>query len=100
MLRYHDALASGRRSREYARFLGIRADRIAEGYNAVPLARIRALAASPLAPEGIPFEQRHFTVVARFVPRKNLSVLIDAHARFCQVAGPAATRARIFLISL
>jgi glycosyltransferase involved in cell wall biosynthesis len=95
LLPYHGALVAGRRSGEYARFLGIRADRIAEGYDAVSIERVRAQAGGPPAPEGTPFRDRHFTVVARFVPKKNLFVLIDAYGRYCELAGTTARALRL-----
>jgi glycosyltransferase involved in cell wall biosynthesis len=90
LLPYHGALVSGRRSRDYAEFLGMRPDRLFEGYDTVSVARIRALAQALPAPEGTPFALRHFTVVARLVPKKNLLLAIDAYARYRQAAGADA----------
>jgi glycosyltransferase involved in cell wall biosynthesis len=90
LLPYHGALVSGRRSREYVEFLGMRPDRLFEGYDTVSVARIRALAQALPAPEGTPFALRHFTVVARLVPKKNLLLAIDAYARYRQAAGADA----------
>jgi glycosyltransferase involved in cell wall biosynthesis len=90
LLPYHGALVSGRRSRDYAEFLGMRSDRLFEGYDTVSVARIRALAQAQPAPEGTPFALRHFTVVARLVPKKNLFLAIDAYARYRQAAGADA----------
>lgn len=90
LLPYHGALVSGRRSRDYAEFLGMRSDRVFEGYDSVSVARIRGLAQTRPAPEGTPFALRHFTVVARHVPKKNLLLAIDAYARYRQAAGANA----------
>jgi L-malate glycosyltransferase len=90
LLPYHGALVSGRRSREYAEFLGMRPDRLFEGYDTVSVARIRTLAKALPAPQGTPFALRHFTVVARLVPKKNLLLAIDAYARYRQAAGADA----------
>ncbi|MCI0736747.1 MAG: glycosyltransferase [Beijerinckiaceae bacterium] len=49
-------------------------------YNALSTDRIRRLAGVAKAPGGPPFESRHFTVVARMVPKKNLSMMIEAYA--------------------
>jgi glycosyltransferase involved in cell wall biosynthesis len=87
LLPYHGALVSGRRCRDYVEFLGMRSDRLFEGYDTVSVARIRALAEAQPAPEGTPFALRHFTVVARYVRKKNLSLAIDAYARYRQAAG-------------
>jgi glycosyltransferase involved in cell wall biosynthesis len=77
---YCGAVASGTRSRDYMRFLGLNEDAIKTEYNAVSLHRIRAMASAPPAPEGLPFPDRHFTIVARFVPKKNLSMALKAFA--------------------
>jgi glycosyltransferase involved in cell wall biosynthesis len=90
LLPYHGALISGRRSRDYSEFLGMRSDRLFEGYDTVSVARIRALAQAQPAPEGTPFALRHFTVVARHVPKKNLLLAIDAYARYRQAVGADA----------
>ncbi len=90
LLPYHGGLVSGRRSRDYFEFLGMRSDRLFEGYDTVSVARIRALAQAQPAPEGTPFALRHFTVVARHVPKKNLHLAIDAYARYRQAAGADA----------
>lgn len=83
-LPYCGGIASGIRSRDYMRFLGIRQDKIKTEYNAVSLNRIRTLAGAPPAPEGTPFRQRHFTIVARFVPKKNLAMAVDAYAIYAR----------------
>jgi glycosyltransferase involved in cell wall biosynthesis len=90
LMPYHGALVSGRRSRDYVEFLGMRSDRLFEGYDTVSVARIRALAEAQPAPEGTPFALRHFTVVARYVPKKNLFLALDAYARYRQAAGADA----------
>jgi L-malate glycosyltransferase len=90
LLPYHGGLIPGRRSREYAEFLGMRSDRLFEGYDTVSVARIRRLAQAPPAPEGTPFSARHFTVVARHVPKKNLFIAIDAYERYRRTAGTHA----------
>jgi glycosyltransferase involved in cell wall biosynthesis len=90
LLPYHGALVSGRRCRDYLEFLGMRSNRLFEGYDAVSVARIRAQAQTQPAPEGTPFGLRHFTVVARYVPKKNLFLAIDAYARYRQAAGADA----------
>ncbi len=88
-LPYIGAIASGVRSRDYMRFMGLRASRIQPSYNTVSLARIRMLAGSPPAPEGVDFTARHFTVVARMVPKKNVSTALKAFALYAsQVSTP------------
>lgn len=75
---YNGALASGVRSRDYMRFMGFKPERIQSAYNSVSLARIRELSAAPIAPEGMTFRERHFTLVARFVAKKNISMAVEA----------------------
>ncbi|MFN5211513.1 glycosyltransferase [Brevundimonas sp.] len=77
---YHGAIAASARSRDYLRFLGVPADRIEMHYDCVPVDAIRRLAGAPPAPDGAPFSARHFTVVARHVPKKNIGLAIEAFA--------------------
>ena len=79
---YSGALVSGRRSKEYLTFLLFSVDRIATGYDTLSIERIRRLAAADPAPKRGHFEERHFTVIARFVPKKNLPMLMDAYANY------------------
>lgn len=90
LLPYHGGLVSGRHSREYAQFLGLPDDRLFSGYDTVSVARVRADAGVPPAPDGVPFADRHFTIVARHVPKKNLSMALDAYDRYCRAAGGGA----------
>ncbi|WP_156396166.1 MULTISPECIES: glycosyltransferase family 4 protein [unclassified Caulobacter] len=79
-LPYQGALAASRRSADYLRFFGIRKDRIAHGYDSISVARIRDLAKAPPAPDGAAFEGRHFTIVARLLPKKNIALALRALA--------------------
>jgi len=87
---YGGAFVGGRRSGEYLHFLGFRAERIAFGYDTVSMARIRRLAEAPPAPEGRDHAERHFTVIARLVAKKNIGMALRAYARYCDSAGGAA----------
>jgi len=89
-LPYNGAFASGRRTAEYLHFLGFRKRPAIEGYNTLSLERVRRNAAIAPAPEGPPFHQRHFLTIARFIPKKNLPMLIRAYALYRQMAGDAA----------
>ena len=75
------ALVGGARHRDYLRMLGMPADRIALGYNAVDNEYYRSSAAdwrnSPEGRRGLP-EAPFFLSVCRFVPEKNLLRLIKA----------------------
>ena len=80
LLPYHGCLAASIRSQEYVRFLGIRRERIKPGYNTVSVERIRGLAGTQPAPDGVPFAERHLTMVARLLPRKNIEHVLHALA--------------------
>ncbi|KMK63830.1 glycosyltransferase [Puniceibacterium sp. IMCC21224] len=81
-LPYRGGISSGIRARDYMRFLGLPEDRVTVEYNTLSLARIRAAAGVPPAPGGTAFGARHFTVVARFVPKKNLAMALRAYALY------------------
>lgn len=86
---YNGGIASGIRSCDYMRFMGLPAERVKSPYNSVSLDRIRRLAGTPPAPEGVPFGERHFTIVARLVPKKNISMALEALAQYAaQVRNP------------
>ncbi len=86
-LPYRGALASGARTRDYLRLLGVAERRITLGYDTLSIDRIRRLAGAPPAPDGAPFAARHFTAVARLVPKKNLALLIEAYDLYRRTAG-------------
>lgn len=89
-LPYNRALVGGASARDYLRFFGFRAARIELGYDTVSMERVRRLAGAPPAPRGADFGSRHFTVIARLVPKKNLGVALHAYALYCREAGAAA----------
>jgi len=81
-LPYSGGIASGTRSVDYMRFLGIPGKKVRPNYNAVSIARIRGLAGAQPAPQGVLHRDRHFVLVARFVPKKNLRVALEAFAAY------------------
>jgi L-malate glycosyltransferase len=81
---YNAALVAGYRSKSYLTFFGFRDDSVAIGYDAVSIARIRSMAGVEPAPAGRLHGDRHFTIVARFVPKKNLGLALDAYAHYCE----------------
>lgn len=86
---YNGVIASGDRSRDYMRFLGFPLHRIESGYNTVSLDRIRKVSGMPPAPGGAPFRERHFTIVARLVEKKNVSMALRAMKLYAeQVPNP------------
>ncbi len=94
-LPYNGALVGGRRHGEYMRFLGFKPESIIPGYDTVSIDRVRRLAGSPPAPGGISYRDRHFTIVARLVPKKNIAMALDAYAEYRRMAGPEARELRI-----
>ena len=77
-LPYQGGIASGIRSRGYMHFLGIPESRIKTPYNAVSIDRIRRMSGIAVAPEGQAFASRHFLIVARLLPKKNLTTALRA----------------------
>ena len=81
---YHGAVAGSLRTRQYLSFLGMSPRRIVGSYDSVSTARILTLANAPPAPAGVPFSERHFTTIARLVPKKNLFTLIEAYSLYAK----------------
>ena len=94
-LPYHGALVGGERSRSYLQFLGFDPANIYFGYDTVSMMRIRRLSGSPSAPNGNAFNDRHFTIVARLVPKKNIATALVAYSEYCKLAGRAARELHI-----
>ena len=84
-LPYNGALVAGGESKSYLQFLGVPESRVALGYNTLSNERIRRLSAAPPAPEGVAFSDRHFSIVTRFVPKKNLVVAIEAYRQYSKL---------------
>ncbi|HUJ98522.1 MAG TPA: glycosyltransferase family 4 protein [Stellaceae bacterium] len=82
---YNAAFVGGRRSKSYLEFLGMPAERVVTGYDTVSMERLVRLAGT----DGPAHAERHFTVIARFVPEKNLELALDAYAAYRQrCSGP------------
>lgn len=73
---YCGALAAGRRSADYFRFLGIPETQIKLGYGAVSITRLESAIENS---QSLEFSERPFIVVARFMPMKNLFAIIEAY---------------------
>lgn len=80
---YQGALSASARTTDYLRFLGLPRRRVEPAYDSRSIDRIRALAGVPPAPAGMPFAERRFSVVARFLPKKNLALAIEAYRLYC-----------------
>lgn len=91
--RFSAALVGGPRHADYLIRLGMTADRIAYGYNAVDNERFARLAeAARSSPEGrsdLPVRP-YFIAVSRFAREKNLCRLIEAFARYRRQPGGGA----------
>ncbi len=88
---YSAAFVGGCRAQRYLEFLGVPRERIVAGYDTVSARRLQRLAGSDPAPDGPTHAERHFTVIARFVPQKNLELALDAYAAY---RGSCARRPR------
>lgn len=84
-LPYNGAITASRRSHDYFRFLGLPAKNLVAGYDTLSIERIRTASKSVPAPEGCPFSERDFMIVARHVPKKNLHVALEAFAQFAKL---------------
>lgn len=94
-LPYRTALVGGSRHRDYLRFFGFKAERIEFGYDTVSGDRVRRLSGSAPAPGGAEFRTRHFTIVARLVPKKNIAMALEAYGLYVRRAGGGARELHI-----
>jgi glycosyltransferase involved in cell wall biosynthesis len=89
--RFDAALVGGPRHRQYLTQLGMAADRIALGYNAVDndyfATEARRARQSPAGRAGLP-GRPYFLTVCRYVPEKNLLRLVKAFARYRDQCDP------------
>lgn len=86
------AIFAGTRTADYLWFLGFRRRTVLPGYDGVSLARIRDDAAKANNGARRTFAQRDFLYVGRLVDYKNPHLLLQAFARYVELAGPDARR--------
>jgi len=71
------------------RFLGVAVSKIQLNYDVLSVERIRRLGRSAPAPQGLGHKERHFTIIARFVPKKNIVMALEAYSLYRKsVASP------------
>lgn len=86
---YSAAIVSGARSLRYVRSLGFRREAIVPGYDVISCARFRRPAVEDGQAAILPYAERPFIYVGRFVPKKNLPALVRAYAGYvAQTTGP------------
>ena len=81
---YHAAFVGSPRSKAYLEFLGLGRRPVVLGYDTVSTSRVARLAGGETAPGGMPHAERHFTIIARFVAKKNLGMALRAYAAYCR----------------
>ncbi|MDX2039286.1 MAG: glycosyltransferase family 4 protein [Isosphaeraceae bacterium] len=87
--KFSSGVVGGPRHRDYLAKLGLPAERVTLGYNAIDHDHFaRGAEAARGDRRGLP-ERPYFVAVSRFVPEKNLLALIDAHASYAWNADPA-----------
>lgn len=89
-LPYNGVLVSGERTKSYMRLLGFSKNRIFLGYDTVSIESVRRLAGVPPAPKGLSHEKRHFTIIARLLPVKNISIVLEAYDLYARRVGTYA----------
>jgi glycosyltransferase involved in cell wall biosynthesis len=85
-LPYEGAIVGSKRSRDYLLFLGQK--RIVLGYNSSDVERIAAFR----SPVQTPFADRPFVVLARMIPKKNLTLAIEAFQSYRRSTGDLMRR--------
>jgi glycosyltransferase involved in cell wall biosynthesis len=78
---YQGCLAAGTRTQDYVRFLGIRPERIERGYDTISVQRMRAQL-DDSSSVSVSFDERHFTIVARLVEKKNHRMALQAYRAY------------------
>lgn len=95
LLGYSSAIVAGSRQIDYVRSLGFRRRAVLPCYDGVGTDRIRDEAGAPPAPDGLPFAERHFLFIGRFVAKKNLDMMLRGYADYVSRSGTAARRLQL-----
>ena len=91
---YAAALVAGPRQTDYVRFLGFRRRPVAMGYDVVSCERVQVAARRAGALDRA-HADRPFVVVARFAPKKNLGVVLQAFKIYLQIFPQSARRLQL-----
>lgn len=81
---YVGGITSGDLHSRYLEFLGIDIGNYRTGLDTLSLERVREMAGGEPAPGGLDYRDRHFTIVARMIPEKDLPTAIRAYGRYCE----------------
>lgn len=90
---YVGGITSGGLHSKYLEFLGVRTRNFRTGLDTLSIDRVRTCSGSEPAPSGHEYHRRHFTIVARMVPEKDIPTALHAYARYrdlCEERGVAA----------
>ncbi|MGZ9034035.1 MAG: glycosyltransferase [Rhodospirillales bacterium] len=82
---YFGGITSGELHSRYLEFLGVGTQNFRTGLDTLSLQRVREISGGEPAPGGQDYHKRHFTIVARMVPEKDLPTAVRAYARYCEV---------------
>lgn len=81
-LPYVGGLASGMSHYKYLEFLGVNMRNFRIGLDTLSIDRVRSCSGAAPAPDGHDYERRHFTIIARMVPEKDIPTALFAYARY------------------
>ncbi len=86
------ALVSGARAKQYLAGLGMSPDRIFTGFDVVDNGHFQAASGTASVPEVVDLRSPYFLTVARLISEKNLSLALNAYARYYAISGADSWR--------
>ena len=92
---YNGAISSGVRSRDYMRFMGFTPETFSHHTTRSPWIGSATSLERRRLREGVPFHDRHFTVVARMVAKKNISMTLKAMKHYAEEVAESASLAHL-----